>query len=75
MGTSGFEDNDSDYHKLQDYANTTKRVVADGRISTPNIVGFLSKMEKFFFSPPSDNLWSVHIEVDDTNNKSLSKLY
>lgn len=49
----------------------------DGSISSksPNIMGFLSKMEKFFFSPPSDNLWSIHISVDDNSNSSIETLY
>lgn len=46
--------------------------------NTPTIVGFLSKMEKFYFSPPSDNLWTITIDVDDVkieNGTSLGVLY
>lgn len=46
--------------------------------NSPTIVGFLSKMEKFYFSPPSDNLWTVHIDTDDSlleNGTSLGVLY
>lgn len=46
--------------------------------NSPTIIGFLSKMEKFYFSPPSDNLWTVNIDIDDTNltdGTSLETLY
>lgn len=46
--------------------------------NSPTIIGFLSKMEKFYFSPPSDNLWTIHIDTDDsnlTNGTSLGVLY
>lgn len=46
--------------------------------NAPTIVGFLSKMEKFYFSPPSDNLWTVNIDTDDsdiTDGTSLNVLY
>lgn len=46
--------------------------------NSPTLVGFLSKMEKFYFSPPSDNLWTINIDIDDsnfTNGTSLGILY
>ena len=46
--------------------------------NSPTIIGFLSKMEKFYFSPPSDNLWTVNIDTDDSNltdGTSLEVLY
>lgn len=46
--------------------------------NSPTLVGFLSKMEKFYFSPPSDNLWTINIDTDDsnfTNGTSLGILY
>lgn len=45
----------------------------------PNVLNFLSKMEKFQFAPPSDNLWVVKFStysLDGKNsNMSLSTLY
>jgi hypothetical protein len=46
--------------------------------NSPTIIGFLSKMEKFYFSPPSDNLWTIHIDTDDSDfsdGTSLAVLY
>ena len=44
----------------------------------PSIMGFMSKMEKFYYAPPSDNLWTISIDTDDSNatdNTSLETLY
>ena len=44
----------------------------------PSIMGFMSKMEKFYYAPPSDNLWTISIDTDDstvTDNTSLETLY
>ena len=44
----------------------------------PSIMGFMSKMEKFYYAPPSDNLWTISIDADDSNvtdNTSLETLY
>lgn len=44
----------------------------------PSIMGFMSKMEKFYYAPPSDNLWTISIDTDDsdvTDNTSLEALY
>ena len=30
-----------------------------------NLLGFLTKMQKFHYGPPSDNLWTVEIDVMD----------
>lgn len=41
-------------------------------------MGFMSKMEKFYYAPPSDNLWTISIDTDDsdvTDNTSLETLY
>lgn len=35
----------------------------------PSILGFLTKLEKFYFCPPSDNLWTVSIGLE-TNTLS-----
>lgn len=44
-----------------------------------SIAGFVNKMQKFYFAPPSDNLWTVSIRLhsDNLNSRpdSISQLY
>ena len=39
-----------------------------------NILNFLSKMEMFYFAPPSDNLWTVTIDLARNRGNTASKL-
>lgn len=36
----------------------------------PNILNFLTKLEKFTFAPPSDNLWTIKIDLAYNNSSS-----
>lgn len=74
------------YRLLQSY--TTKREVkrvssggTSGKSSKEvadttqaNILNFLSKMEMFYFAPPSDNLWTVTIDLARNRGNTASKL-
>lgn len=42
-----------------------------------NLLGFLTKMQKFHYGPPSDNLWTVEIDVMDKvqGNSSSGLVY
>ena len=73
----------SKYLLLKNYASQTQnytRIVAGGigesseevaSTTGANILNFLSKMEKFYFNPPSDNLWTIHITLDESDKKLL----
>lgn len=79
------------YRLLQSYSDNKKKVrvsaggtgakgIVDEVISpsSPSIVGFISKLEKFYFSPPSDNLWTINIDVEDsglTDGTSITVLF
>lgn len=47
--------------------------------NTPSFLGFLTKMQKFHFAPPSDNLWTIEIDTRDKvqggNGNGLLTLY
>ena len=65
------------YRLLQSYSTTNKRKrlnkvggigkdtkeTADS--TSPNLLNFLSKLQKFTFAPPSDNLWIIEIEPEE----------
>lgn len=69
------------YRLLQSYSSTRKNeiVKAGGTGAShkevadttyPNILNFLTKLEKFTFAPPSDNLWTIKIDLAYNNSSS-----
>ena len=74
----------SKYKLLESYSETKKfnSVKAGGTNSASkeisdtthsNMLNFLSKLEKFYFSPPSDNLWTISIELEYKNKTNRNK--
>ena len=55
-----------------------KETAETGDTRSPSIMNFLTKMQKFYFAPPSDNLWTVEIDLMDSvqaNESRLGTLY
>lgn len=81
----------SKYNLLSSYSSKTKlttisasgtddsgNAIDSATYAEPTIMGFMSKMEKFYYAPPSDNLWTITIDADDTDyidGSSLETLY
>ena len=64
--------------KIKKKSTTGKNASETDDSTAPNILIFLSKLENFQFSPPSDNLWTIEIlpEQRDLNNSGkLITLY
>lgn len=66
------------YKKLSKIASTKKHTIIDGG-GLNNIATFITKMQDYKFAPPSDNFWSVKIEVASSlepgSKKSIGDLY
>lgn len=80
----------SKYRLLQSYSSQSvkkERINAGGVTSEhkevaqtthANILNFITKLQNFYFSPPSDNLWTItidHISNDDAKVSKLPTLY
>jgi hypothetical protein len=65
-------------NKLSKISSTKKYTISDGG-GLNNLASFITKMQEYKFAPPSDNFWSVKIQLASslasTDAKSLIDLY
>lgn len=59
---------------IDNVGGTGKSSSETANTTNANILNFLSKMEQFYFSPPSDNLWTVTIDLTNNIGNTSSRL-
>lgn len=64
----------NDLKKITAGGTKGKETIETGDTRSPSIMNFLTKMQKFYFAPPSDNLWTVEIDLMDSVESNTSRL-
>ncbi len=66
--------NQRENRKLKKVGGIGENATETADATAPNILNFLSKLEKFQFAPPSDNLWTIEILPEQRGLNDAGKL-
>ena len=61
-------------HARAKAGGTGKNADEIANTEAPSILSFITKLQKFYFAPPSDNLWTIQIDSMDNDTPKTSKL-